>query len=302
MANTSNTKKTGGLVLKRAELAPILHEKDTVGLAFAVETAGQASNVDLIVLRVYEQGGQLYGEERAIRHKQGAASPMQYPASSIDDYQFRFLDKLGEDQFVFGFFTKDAFEQLFEVGWDEIFVGGGKKNYGEIDLFDKEEWFTLTIAVRRGIKSIVLANGKMSENRGLKDRSISLGKLANQDAIGIDTLRKVEPELFGLDRTVSSIILDKETTQVKGINLKVDEGVQSLMFDEPSQVRTVLLTRDGTLKRIYLNEQGDEESSQEEEMLLGNLFFGQMEPCPPYWPDGNGKQRADAVLEALEHV
>lgn len=304
-----NRKQTGGLVLKREEIEEILNKPGTQGLAFAVKEPGKAPNVDLTVLQVFEKEGILQGEEHPVSYKVGAPSPLRYPATSVKDYKFKNRKKLKEDGFSFGYFSKDAFEALFmNEGFDEVFLGGGEKDYGSIDLIegDQAKWFTLAISIRRSLGSIISNNG----NRGIASNSaqatqrhtLPLNDFTGQPNVSASTLRKIAPNIFDQDLTVKSLLLDEESSQVQGLVVETTEGIQEITFDSERPVRNIMLNLDGGIRRIDFEEEEIEDQVDEQEMVkLGNMFMNHIEPCPPHWYRGLSS-RGGEIKTFLESI
>ena len=220
-------RRTGGLVLQRDELQALLNKPNTQGLAFAVKKPGKAPNVDLTVLRVFEKDGTLHGEEvESELTKKGAPSALRYPATEVDDYKFRFRKKLKEDKFAFGYFSKDAFEDLFRNDFGEIFLGGGNKDYGDIDLIegDQSQWFTLAISIRHSLKSTTSqsagAGVSFHSDRAIEKQTLSLNDYSSEPSVSRSVLRKQVPDVFDQEATVESLILDEGTSQIQGMILK----------------------------------------------------------------------------------
>lgn len=277
--NATATQTIGGLVLKRKDLETILAETGTVGVAFALKEPGKSKNVGLKVMRVYAKDNDLISEERTVQSLQGAISPLRYPSGSITDFKYHHLDKLKEDKFSFGFFSKDSFERLKRDGWDEVFIGGGIKNYGYEDFVDKPNWFSFTIAMRKNIPMLTTDAVKASE------LSINLKPYASQGIVTVDMLNTIVPDTFALDSTIASIVLDKNKQYVKGL---VFENDKTLFFDSQQPVSSVLLTEDQTLRKIYLdtserinilNIEVAEESNSLGGYPLSSFTIG----CPPHW-------------------
>lgn len=294
-ALSRNRKRTGGLVLQRKELQDLLSQPDTLGLAFAVKKPGKAPDVDLTVMRVFEKEGILYGDEVTSEiSKKGAPSPLRYPATSKEDYKFRFRKKLKEDKFAFGYFSKDAFEDLFRhEGYEEVFLGGGIKDYGDIDLIegDQSQWFTLAISVRHKLTSVLSNNGSgavsFHSNQAMEKHTLSLNEFSSEASVSLSALRKQFPDVFDQKAKVESLILEKGGTQIQGVVLQTSNGPQHIEFDSQRPVENVLLNLDGGIRKIHFQvEKEDEKENQapEEELTaLGNMFMGHFEPCPPYW-------------------
>ena len=309
-ALSNDRKKTGGLVLKRVELEAILKEPETQGLAFALKKPGKAPNVDLKILRVFEKGGTLHGEERSVTYKKGAPSTLRYPATSVKDYKFRYRKKLKEDAFFFGYFSKDSFEALFRHNLDEIFLGGGIKNYGDIDLIegDKAEWFSLAISVRRSLESVIAPNGTnaASSSRAMEKHLVSFEDFSGKSKVNLETLREKIPQVFNQEFTVASLLVAEGTSQIQGMVLKTDKGLQEIEFNSKRPVGNIMLNLDGGIRRIDFWEEDEEDEKENlepenESMELGNMYMNHIEPCPPHWYRGFNS-RGGEIKTFLESI
>ncbi len=281
--NMSNrpANRPGGLLLRRADLQPILDEPDTIGIAFALKEVGKAENVSLQVVKVAVKDGRYTGEARAIppAHKKGVAGALHYPASDVDEYQFHFLPKLEEDGYFFGYFNN--FEGLFKGrdGWDEIFIGGGKQSYAP-GMYDQDDWFTFTIAIRRGLKEVELPIGKMTEAVAVAQRALKLPLLKKSGFVSALEIAAEGAELGDIPgKTVDTIF--KDSGWLTGVGFT--DGT-ALLLDENMRARTVQLDADYHLEAIHLEEG---KPGLDESFYLGsNLPFAlHTIGCPPQWPD-----------------
>lgn len=281
-------KKIGGLVLKVKELEIILAEPKTVGLAFALASPGEAPNVSLKVLRVYKEGDNLVGEERLIVHRAGAEKAMQHPVGVVDDFIFKYDNKLKSDKYGFGFYSKESFGLLLKPGFDEVFIGGGKVDYGDDSYIDQTEWFTFTISLRKSIPVLRAAsNGRT--NTDFKWNGHALAQLPEVDKkgfVGIDAIRNSNPTIHQIDEPIDSLVVNADSNLVEGIIFKSDNEKAVVRLDTPAPIRSILTTEDETLRRLYVQEDRttDLVMMEEEGQSLG-LFpnFGHLIGCPPRW-------------------
>ncbi|MEL6865001.1 MAG: hypothetical protein AAFP19_11300, partial [Bacteroidota bacterium] len=144
----------GGFVVEKQALKQILAEEGTIGLAFAVDQPGVASGVNLNVLRVFLEQDELKAEHREVGVCHGAPDVYQYPAQGVQDFVFNYGAQLVSDQFFFGFCLKEKFHILDKEDHDEVYIGGGYRNFGTNGPYDKPQWFSLTIAMRTSIQTI----------------------------------------------------------------------------------------------------------------------------------------------------
>lgn len=297
-------KKIGGLVLKTQELEVILAEPNTVGLAFALATPGEASNVQLKVLRVYEDGTNLVGEERNIHYRAGAEKALQHPVGQPEDFIFRYNNKLKSDGYGFGFYAKESFQRLFKPGFDEVFIGGGKVDYGDKSYADQSEWFTFTISLRKSIPIVHATNGKKTDFTWNGHATIQLPKANKKQFIGVDTIRNTNPENPNIDEEIDSLVLGSNNL-VEGIIFRTDKEKTPIRLEPQPAVNAVLTTEDGTLRRLYINqnETPDILVLEEEERLLG-LFpnFGHMIGCPPRWEYDGLKDDTNTIKKAVRQA
>lgn len=316
--NSFKAKEAGGLVLKKRTLEKILKEPGTIGLAFAVNAPGRARDVGIKVLRVYEDGNKLVGEERRVWSRRGAPSTLQHPTRGVRNFKFKFLKKLESDKFGFGFYLKEQFATFIKgkEDLDEVFIGGGKTTYTDTDIVEQDEWFTFTISLRKSMKCIALKNGKPTRAKdtiNLKNSRIANSLPATRNAIiGISDLEENEPELFNGKQKVSTFILDASRKYVTGIVFLDGNQEIPVMFKKDQQVKSVLLTEDQTLRKIILdNPDSPVVSALSTETDIG--WFPNADhtlPCPPHWPREGGKAETnkhentvkDAVLECLGFI
>ena len=304
----THRKKKGGLVLKTKELAQLLNEAGTVGLAFALKSPGKAENVDLDVLRVYEKEGVLYGEKSPIDYKAGAKSPLRHPSGRVEDFRFKFSKKLEEDAFAFGFFSKDSLEQLFSHQTEEVFIGGGKKDYGSSDFFQENKtiWFSLAITIRKSLALKDPTRGGIAFAAPQAEQvEISLAEFVQKGQVDILNLDKKYPELFGPATQVDSLLMDADGFQVSGMSLQNRGKSYAVSFAPDTPVYRVLLNPRGGIQKIDLSdelediESGDQRDSKPDKNL-GTPMMGHMEPCPPRWYPGKREAALQrAVLDVL---
>ena len=125
--NQTSSLLSGGVIFQKADIENILNDSNLVGVAFAVRNPGEAPNVDIDVIKVSEDNG-LKGEIYPIpaERKGAAISNFHYPAGSVTEYKFGYLENLMEDGYYFGFLNRANLLSLFssEPNWEEVFVGG----------------------------------------------------------------------------------------------------------------------------------------------------------------------------------
>lgn len=300
-----DSKPNGGLILDKKELLPILNEPDAIGLAFALQTAGQADDVDLKVLKVYKDGNILKGAQRPVHYKKGAPGPMHYPALNKEAFKFRYWPQLVKDGFLFGFYSKEKFNLLFKDGWDELFIGGGKKTFPNTDFVGKETWFTLTIYLRRKIIPVkMIADSSVGLNVQEKFSNANIMQTAILHSNGTftpDSLQKAHPKVFNKNRKVASIILKKNEAAVKGLVFQENGRLFPVLFNGKQKISSFSLNLDGTLKLLSPAGLAVEEASKEA-MAFGVFpYADHMDPCPPDWHwEGSDNSIKDAVADALQ--
>ena len=124
----------------------ILKEADAIGLAFGVQTAGQAEDVGLKVYKVIQGEKGFIGEERKTLYQKGASS-IKADAEDKEDFIFENLSELKACGFDFGVVGKEEFERIFEDGEDELFISGSVRDYGHTAKITGK-FFTLMLTPR----------------------------------------------------------------------------------------------------------------------------------------------------------
>lgn len=286
-------RKAGGLILKRKELESLLAEPNTEGLAFAINIPGKASNVSLSVLRVFANGEMLLGEKRTCRTRRAASGGLQYPYGKVDNYEFKYLEKLKECGFSFAFYSKKEFSLLFKDEWDEVFIGGGKITYTDTSHLEREldEWFTLTLSLRKKISQIVInkdTTNAFISKRWPQKAPIVINDFASKKFIPFKDLDESSfIDNLGAHK-VRSIIIDGKNQDIKGLVLKVGRRLKLLIFPSSSSVKSIILQPDNSLKLIITNEVNATdpipiEPSENLIRLGGFPSTAHMISCPPHW-------------------
>lgn len=306
--NVKTLKRPGGFVIKKQILVEALNEPDIVGLAFALNEPGKAENVDLQILAIFQVENTLVGKKVDFEGGKGAPSPMQYPAGPVDDFEFNFLSQLQKDKFAFGFYSKGTFE-LFLQGkeeFDEVFIGGAKVHFGEIDWVDQKDWFTLVLAQRKGIDTIIQRNG-LKQNTVVSNGKITLPKPNNRSTISISTLEQQIPKIFNGQKRVNSLVMDKTSSYIQGITFSDSEGTQ-VLFNDKYKVQSILLSKEQAIRKLIVAAERPNEVIHLEDNVLG-LFPNAVHtvPCPPHWPESGGNASshplkntiAEAVFECM---
>lgn len=301
---TPTSKPSGGLVLQKSELINILNEPNTVGLAFALNRAGQASDVNLNVLRVYKEGNILKGEKKPVQYKKGAASPLNYPATLTTDYRFRFLKQLEDDKFYFGFYAKEKFNLLDKDGWDEIYIGGGKRTFPHTEHVDnKETWFSLSLYLRKKVKTEALDETKSTAGQLSHITSEGMPQITippTKGRVTMADLLKANTNILKDTYQVSSVITDKTQSRIKGIVFDDNGREVPVLFDNKQLISGVLLNLDKTLKALEKvgYKPSIKELAQEELSMGGFPLADHTDPCPPHWYPSDDPLN-EAVTKAL---
>lgn len=308
-------KKEGGLILKRKELEQLLAEPNTEGLAFAVNKPGNAPNVNLTVMRVFANGKTLIGEKKTCRTRKAALGGLQFPYGKVDDYKFKYLSELKECGFSFAFYSKKEFNLLFKDEWDEVFIGGGKITYTDTSHLEREreEWFTLTLSLRKKIKQIVINKGNTKtfiSKRWPRKSPIEIHAFSSKKFVKFSDLKESSfiDELGAHE--VKSIIIDGKTKDIKGLILKIGRRLRILTFPSNSSVKSIILNPDNSLKLIITNEVTVTdpipfEPSENLMKLGGYPSTAHMISCPPHWNNTGFSSSTfkntleEAILEGL---
>ena len=299
-----NPHNIGGTVLKKSELLDILDLPNTVGLAFLLSAPGFAPNVDLSIVRVYLDQGQLKGEVAYVFYKKGAAGPTHYPAMEVEAFQFHYLDQLEQDGFYFGFYSKEKFNLLLKEEFDEVFIGGGKKDF---PYLEKSTWFTFSIYLRKSINIISLDTFESDQKLKRKlwltdpcqlpyftDNVLNLKELVRRAPLNLDGSYHVDTIITNGESKLKGLIL-KEDDILLPFFFHKDQAFKSLSFtsdytligSRSSKMRTTLFS-DGALSNL---------------MNLG-VFPNEdlTDPCPPYWHKNGGSAEEISVSKVVKRT
>ncbi len=287
MANQTKTRFKGGLVLKKEELKKILKKPKTEGIAFTLHNPGQAYNVDLKVYRVFGNGNLLQGEEVECKFKKGASGVLRYPNGKVDDFEFHLLKKIEEDKFFFGFIPKQKFKLFFEVGMDEVYICAGEQKYVDTTILEKdqESWFTFTMYVRESINKKFVKDVEELKRKWKGNNLVEVSDLGSEKIITLGDLEKDLGEDACCGLIVDTIMVEKHTNYIKGILFKDDGKKKRMLFNDNHQVKSILLRTDGSVSKIYKEEEIDDASLDDfEELILGGYpDVIHMVGCPPHW-------------------
>ncbi len=300
-------KRKGGFVIKKQLIVEALKKPNIEGLAFALDKPGIAQNVNLQMFAVYREGNTFVSEPINFVGGKGAPSPMHHPATHVDHYEFRFLNKLQKDNFAFGFYSKNDFNLLFtgKNDFDEVYIGGAQLNF-DYEFGGKKKWFALSLVLRKSIESMILTDEENSFTTTSSDK-ISLPKPNKKSVISINTLEDKIPTVFNDHRKVSSLIVNEYSNDVKGVTFS-DSGDVPILFNGQYKVQSILLSQGQTIRKLIVKTETQSGNLDVEENNLGLYPNAVLTvPCPPHWPkeDGNALTStlentiADAVFECI---